>query len=178
MDHAKPKPGATFPTTTVSRLGGGELTLGNASEGYDWQLIVVYRGAHCPICTRYLGEVGAIVSDLQDLKIEVVAVSTDSQQRAEAQIAEAGISYPVGYGMSVEQMQTLGLYISSPRHGMNAEVPFAEPGLFLVNEDQELRMVDIANVPFMRPQVPSLLMGLRFMRGMKEPFPSNGTYAA
>ena len=175
---SRPAPGAPFPSTTVARLGGGDLRLGHASKGCDWQLIVVYRGAHCPICTRYLREIGDVAQELNAMGIEVVAVSADSEDRATAQIADAGVSYPVGYDLNIAQMQALGLYISSPRHGMDAKVPFAEPGLFLVNETQELRMVDIANVPFMRPQIGSLVMGMRFMRGMTEPFPANGTYAA
>lgn len=178
MTPTRPKPGDAFPTTDVPLLGGGTLRLGRASDGYDWQMIVVYRGKHCPICTRYLSEVADVTPELRDLGIEVVAVSADSEARAKEQIAEAGVDYPVGYGLSVEQMQTLGLYISSPRHGMNVEGPFAEPGLFVINETGELRMVDIANVPFFRPQLSSLAGGLRFMRGMTESFPANGTYAA
>ena len=76
-----PKPGEQFSKTTIARLGGGNLTLGEASKGYDWQLIVVYRGAHCPICTRYLSEIGAITPELDALNIEVVAVSADSVGR-------------------------------------------------------------------------------------------------
>lgn len=173
----KPVPGSEFPATTVSKLGGGHLTLGIPGEGYDWQMIVVYRGRHCPICTRYLKELDQIVAPLATLGIEVLAVSADSEERASDQITEAGTGFDVGYGLTVEQMQHLGLYISSPRHGMDVEGPFAEPGLFVVNEARELRMVDIANVPFLRPQLDSIVNGLKFMRGMSETFPANGTFA-
>lgn len=177
MHVNKPKPGDRFPQSELPKLNGGRLTLGKAGGGYDWQLIVVYRGKHCPICTRYLREVNEIVAPLKELGIEIVAISADSEARATDQIAEVNPDYAVGYGLSVEQMQSLGLYISSPRHGMDVEGPFAEPGLFLVNEEGELRMVDIANVPFLRPQLGSLVGGLKFMRGMTETFPANGTFA-
>lgn len=177
MTIRKPMPGTPFPQLQVPKLGGGSLTLGHAGEGYDWQLIVVYRGKHCPICTRYLKEVSEIVAPLKDLRIEVVAVSADNEARASDQIKEAGVSYPVGYGLTVPQMQKIGLYISSPRHGIDVEGPFAEPGLFVANEEGLLRMVDIANVPFFRPQLSSLVGGLRFMRGMTEDLPANGTFA-
>lgn len=173
----RPKPGEPFPAIEVLRLGGGTLRLGEASDGYDWQMIVVYRGKHCPICTRYLLEINEVVTPLKDLRIEIVAVSADSETRAADQIAEVNPGYPVGYGLTVAQMQALGLYISSPRHGIDVEGAFAEPALFVVNEDRELRMVDISNVPFLRPQLPSLLGGLKFMRGMTETFPANGTFA-
>lgn len=177
MPSNRPKPGEPFPEIKVPKLGGGTLQLGEASDGYDWQMIVVYRGKHCPICTRYLREVSEVIASLKDLRIEVVAVSADSEARAQDQIAEVSPDYPVGYGLTMEQMQALGLYISSPRHGIYVEGPFAEPALFVVNEDRELRMVDISNVPFLRPQLPSLLSGLKFMRGMTETFPANGTFA-
>ncbi|MEM5503174.1 redoxin domain-containing protein [Ahrensia kielensis] len=177
MPTQKPTPGTPFQPIQVSKLGGGTLTLGQAEDGYEWQLIVVYRGKHCPICTRYLKEVGSIVAPLNELGIEVVAVSADSETRAADQIAEAGIQYKVGYGLSIPQMQEMGLYISSPRHGINVEGPFAEPGLYVVNEVGELRMVDIANVPFMRPQLESLVGGLKFMRSIAGDLPANGTFA-
>ena len=177
MSPAKPVPGQNFPIVEVSKLGGGVLALGQASDGYDWQMIVVYRGKHCPICTRYLRELDEVVGSLKELGIEVIAVSADSETRANEQIADVSPRYEVGYGLSMDQMKAMGLYISSPQHGMNVERPFAEPGLFVVNEAGELRMVDLANVPFLRPQLPAIVGGLRFMRAMSEPFPANGTYA-
>lgn len=177
MPSTKPMPGTRFPTIEVPMLGGDVLRLGQAGEGYDWQMVVVYRGKHCPICTRYLREVNAILDPLKELGIEVAAVSADNEARATQQIAEVAPEYAVGYGLTVDQMQTLGLYISSPRHGMDAEAPFAEPALFVVNETGELRMVDIASVPFFRPQLPAILGGLKFMRGMTGSFPASGTYA-
>lgn len=177
MVMQKPSPGTRFPAVTVPQLGGGTMELGKPRDGYDWKLIVVYRGKHCPICTRYLKELDEIVPQLKDLRIDVAAVSADSEELAATQIAQINPSFPVGYNLSIDQMQELGLYISSPRHGVDVEAPFAEPGLFVVNEDNELRMVEIANVPFIRPQLASLVGGLKFMRGMTEIFPANGTYA-
>lgn len=177
MPTKKPAPGETFPVTELPVLGGGSIRLGEPGDGYDWQMIVVYRGKHCPVCTRYLREVDEVVTPLKELGIEVVAVSADSKERATDQIAEISPGYPVAYGLTLEQMTALGVYVSSPRHGIDVEGPFAEPGLFVVNEDRELRMVDIANAPFLRPQLSSVVGGLRFMRGMTETFPANGTYA-
>ena len=79
MPATKPVPGSLFPNVEIPKLGGGVLQLGNASDGYDWQLIVVYRGKHCPICTRYLRELNEVVAPLNDLGIEVVAISADQR---------------------------------------------------------------------------------------------------
>lgn len=177
MSTNKPTPGTQFPEITIDKLGGGTLTLGKASAGNDWQMIVVYRGKHCPICTRYLKEVNDVVAPLKELSIEVVAVSADSEARAVEQIALVGPEFAVGYGLSVPQMQDMGLYITGPRDGVDVDGPFAEPGLFVVNEHGELRMVDIATVPFFRPQLTSLVGGLKYVRGLAAGSPATGTFA-
>ena len=177
MHANKPKPGQAFPKITVSQVGGGALDLGARSAEGNWKLLVVYRGKHCPVCTRYLNDVNAIVPTLTELGVEVAAVSADSEARAQEQLANVNPSFPVGYGLSIPQMEELGLYISSPRHGIDVEGPFAEPGLFLIDHTGELRVVDISNVPFARPDLQSLVKGITFLRGMTGEYPANGTYA-
>ena len=44
--------GAAMPAIELPRWGGGTVTTGGARP--RWQLVVVYRGKHCPICKRYL----------------------------------------------------------------------------------------------------------------------------
>ena len=85
--------------------------------------------------------------------------------------------FDVAYGLTLEHMQQLGLFISGPRNGMDVEGAFAEPGLFVINQDNILQIADISNVPFARPKLDSLVKGIRFIRGLTETFPTNGTYA-
>lgn len=177
MTAHKLAPGAAFPEITLPRVSGGDVDLGRPSEGYDWKMVVVYRGAHCPLCTRYLQELNQALPELNALGIDVVAVSADSERQALSQLSQVSPEYDVGYDLSVEQMQKLGLYISGPRNGMNVERPFAEPGLFVINEGGRVQMVDISNVPFARPSLPALTRGLRFVRGLSGDFPINGSFA-
>lgn len=176
MISHKLKAGAPFPSILTPKLGGGTVELGIPAEGYDWKLVVVYRGKHCPLCTRYLATLNEALPNLNVLGIDVVAVSADSENRAIEQIRQVNPSYPIGYDLSVEQMQALGLYISGPKSGMNVERAFAEPGLFVINEVGNLQMIDVSNVPFLRPSLESLVGGLRFLRGLTEPFPVNGSF--
>ncbi|MEM1051750.1 MAG: peroxiredoxin-like family protein [Pseudomonadota bacterium] len=178
MTSAKLATDMPFPHITVPQLGGGTLDLGARAEGYDWKLVVVYRGKHCPLCTRYLQELEQALTEFHDIGVDVATVSADSEERATAQIAEVNPSFPVGYDLSMEQMRELGLYISGVRNGQDVERPFAEPGLFVVNEEGKLQIIDISNAPFARPPIASMLMGLRFYRGLKEEFPVNGSQAA
>lgn len=171
----KLKAGDRFPKIAVSRLGGGEVVLGEPQNGRDWQLVVVYRGKHCPICTRYLGEINAVYEQLNDLGIDVVAVSADSLEKAEEHTALVEPSFTVGYGLTESQMEQLGLYISEPRSDAETDRPFAEPGLFVINDDGALQVVDISNAPFARPNLDSLAMGLGFIRNPENNYPIRGT---
>ncbi|MEP3778947.1 MAG: peroxiredoxin-like family protein [Paracoccaceae bacterium] len=177
MSSNKVSAGAPFPETSVSKLGGGHLTLGVPTEGHDWQMIVIYRGKHCPICTRYLKELETLLPDFQALGVDVVAVSADPEPKAAEQIAEVQPSYSVGYDLSLDQMFTLGLYVSDPRSAQETDRPFAEPGIFVVNGDGQIQVTDISNAPFARPDLKSLLGGLRFIRNPENNYPIRGTRA-
>jgi hypothetical protein len=60
-------------------------------------------------------------------------------------------------------MRQLGLYISDPRSPQEADRPFAEPALFVINPDGNTQIIDISNAPFVRPDLKSLLKGLQFV---------------
>ncbi|WP_209835557.1 peroxiredoxin-like family protein [Ruegeria sp. HKCCE3926] len=166
--------GAPFPVSKIARLGGGDLTLGKPSEGFDWQMIVVYRGKHCPYCSRYLQELEPLVPRLNGIGIDVAAVSADSLDRAEPHIAKLGINLTIGYDLSIAQMKSLGLYISEPRSDAESPRPFAEPGLFIINGDGTLQVTDISNGPFVRPHLETLVGGLEFIRNPDNNYPIRG----
>lgn len=168
--------GTEFPVFTVKSTAGEELTLGKASEGFDWQMIVVYRGKHCPLCTQYLQQLNAKLDDLHGLGIEVIAVSSDPLEKATAQMEQVNPNFPVGYGLTIEQMQSLGLYISSPRSPEETDAPFAEPGMFIVNEEGLLQVVDYANGPIIRPELGLLVGGLAFIKNPENNYPIRGTF--
>ncbi len=63
-------------------LQGGKIELG-APTG-RWQLIVVYRGKHCPVSKNYLASLQQIYYELDELGAEVIAVSGDGRERAES----------------------------------------------------------------------------------------------
>ena len=106
--------GQTFPKIEVAKLGGDTLMLGEPSALYDWQLVVIYRGRHCPLCKKYLAKLEEVKTRFHDNGIDVVVASGDPEERAQAFADELNLSVPVGYGLSVEQMRHLGLYVSDP----------------------------------------------------------------
>lgn len=169
--------GDAFPAIEVAQLGGSQLKLGTARGDADWQMIVVYRGAHCPKCTQYLDLLKGMAAGFVDEGIDVVAVSADTEAKAVAQTQEKlSVPFDIGYGLTTEQMQRLGLYISHPRSPKETDRPFAEPGLFVVNQDGQLHVVDISNNPFVRPELKTLLGGLKWIRNPDNNYPIRGTY--
>lgn len=161
--------GGAMPSIKVAKLGGGELDLGGTG---NWRMVIVYRGKHCPICMRYLGGLDALKDDIDALGLDVVAVSGDSQEQAQAAVDQTEVKVPVGYGLTVAQMKQLGLYVSTPRPN-ETDHEFPEPGMFVVNADGQVQIVDISNAPFARPDVASVLRGIKFIQ--EKGYPIRGT---
>lgn len=168
--------GTHFPQIEIPRLGGVTITLGIPQEGRDWQLVVIYRGLHCPLCKKYLAQLEETQGQFHEIGVDVVVASGDPEAKAQVMTDEKGLSLPMGYGLSVEQMNTLGLYVSDPRSAQETDRPFAEPGLFVINGEGRIQMVDVSNAPFLRPDLPGVLSGITFIRN--NDYPIRGTHKA
>jgi peroxiredoxin len=164
--------GSPFPTMTWPLASGGDLTLAGDK---GWRLLVVYRGKHCPLCKKYLATLNDKLQEFEAAGIKVAAVSADPREKAETEVKEEGWRFPVAYDMSLEQMRELGLYISDPRSPQETDWPFAEPAIFAINPDGNVQVVDISNAPFSRPDLASLLSGLKFIQ--EKQYPVRGTKA-
>ncbi|WP_298857527.1 peroxiredoxin-like family protein [uncultured Sulfitobacter sp.] len=166
--------GSTFPKTEVELLGGGTITLGAPRGGHDWQLVVVYRGLHCPLCKNYLAKLQELEAAYNELGVDVVAVSGDPAEKAQAFADEKALTLAMGCGLSVDQMRGLGLYISNPRSPAETDRPFPEPGLFVINSEGAIQIVDVSNAPFARPDLQGIANGIKFIRG--NDYPIRGTH--
>ncbi len=163
--------GAAVPAITLGKVGGGTVTIGGTRD--KWQLVVVYRGKHCPICKRYLTGLKDLVAGYTAANTDVLAVSGDPREKADAFMGEIQPNFPVGYGLSIADMRRLGLYVSNPRSPQETDQPFAEPGLFVINPKGEAQIVDISNAPFARPDLAAILKGLQFIQ--EKGYPIRGT---
>jgi peroxiredoxin len=173
----KLKAGDPFPDISVTLDGGETVSLTQTQQaGCDWKLIVVYRGQHCPMCTRYLNTLEQVKHTLQETGVDIIAVSADSQAQLTQHKQALNVSFELAYGLTLEQMEQMGLYISNPRSAQETDHRFAEPGLFVVNEKNELHVVDISNNPFVRPDIATLISGLQWIRNPENHYPIRGTY--
>jgi peroxiredoxin len=172
MPTTKLAAGGAFPDLAVPRLGGGEIA---PASMQGWRLVVVYRGRHCPLCKAYLKTLDGLLEDFEAASVSVVALSGDPEEKAAADIAEHGWRFPVGHGLNVPQMRELGLYVSEPRGPQETDRPFPEPGLFLVNPEGKVQIVDISNAPFARPDLAGVLRGAKLIQ--ERGYPIRGTLA-
>ena len=177
MSTFKLQPGSTFPELIATDLDGNKRNLAKPQAGLDWMLVLVYRGRHCPMCTRYLNHLEGFKQALADIGVDIAAVSGDSAQQLTAHKSELSVSFPLYFGLSVQQMQQLGLYVSNPRSPQETDHPFAEPGLFVVNAEGKLQVVDLSNNPFVRPDIKTLVSGLSWIRNPDNNYPIRGTRA-
>lgn len=178
MSVYKLQAGDAFPALEVADLSGNVRDLSKPVGDSDWMMVVVYRGRHCPLCTRYLNKLSPFIEELAEIGVDVAAVSADSaEQLAEHLSRLSPPSFPVYHGLTVAQMTTLGLYISQPRSSKETDHPFAEPGLFVVNAMGNIQVVDLSNNPFVRPELRVLVNGLRWIRDPENNYPIRGTYS-
>lgn len=171
----KLKAGDVFPEMEAALLDGTVATLGKPRNGAVWQAVFVYRGKHCPLCTKYLNELESYKQAFADAGVALLAVSGDSKEQLQAHLDALDISFPIAYGLTEEQMKELGLYISLPRFEQETDHNFSEPGLFVVNEHGNLHVVDISNNPFVRPELGALSRGLAWIRNPDNNYPIRGT---
>ena len=109
------------------------------------------------------------------MNIDVVAVSGDSKAQLDEHLDELSINFPIACGLSQSDMEKLGLYISEPRSEKETDHNFAEPALFVLNSDNEIHIAEIANAPFVRPDLEQLVSGLEFIRNPDNNYPIRGT---
>ncbi len=163
-------PGQLFSPVSFKRLNGPDYTFGTPGS---WQALFVIRGQHCPICKAYLAEIEARRDAFVDRGVSVAAVSADSEAQTK-QIAEAAKpSFPLLYGLDEATMRNLGLYISEPRSAQETDHRYPEPALFVVNPEGKLHLIDIANAPFLRPDLDRLVRGLGFLIERNYPIRGN-----
>ncbi len=167
--------GGVIPAIKLSAVKGGEVVLGKVNTSGNWQIVTIYRGMHCPICKKYLTRMEELKGEFEKLGVELVAISGDPQEKAEKMVEETGLTIPVGYDLSIDEMNQLGLYISEPRSPEETDRPFAEPATYAQNADGKLQLIEISNTPFNRADLKELVESVEWIK--ENDYPIRGTYA-
>jgi peroxiredoxin len=151
------KPRTKTPDLEFKTVDGDTWRLAD-QKPKNFTMIVAYRGLHCPICKNYLRDLDRNKGEFDKRGVEVVVVSSDDRERAEAAKRDWEIqNLTVGYGLGIDKAREWDLFVSTGRGKTSAGIEeppvFNEPGLFLVRPDQTLYASNIVTMPFTRPHV-------------------------
>lgn len=166
------------PGLSLDTVAHGKFDL--ASDGSErGTVICFYRGLHCPICANYLTDLEKNLDAFKERSVGVVAVSSDTQERAQAMADKIKASdLRIAYGLDLPKAREWGLYISASngKTSIDIEEPalFSEPGLFMVSPDQSLYYGSVQTMPFVRPHFSELVGALDF--AIPNNYPARGEY--
>ncbi|MGB3167475.1 MAG: peroxiredoxin-like family protein [Alteraurantiacibacter sp.] len=167
------KPGDTAPEIELPLTIDARFHL-SKQKPEAFTMLVFYRGKHCPICKRYLEEIGGRLEDFTQRGVNVFAISMDSEERAMVVDEEWQThDLPLVYDMPEELARQYGLYISRKREGSEEPDTFSEPGLFLIRPDGTVYFAQMQSGPFTRPPLDELIKGLGIIA--KNDYPPRGT---
>ena len=167
-------PFLNLPLTIGGRYVGGE------QSGESFDLLVFYRGLHCPICAKYLIELERLGEEFQKRGVRIIAISSDEVSRGQAMADKVQARLiEFAYGLDLGMARRWGLYISSSKGktsiGLEEPALFSEPGVFLIKPDQSLYFGSAQNMPFARPSFSDLLAAVDF--AIQKDYPARGDYA-
>jgi len=166
------------PELRVPTLAHGEFDLAEDAPA-RFTLVCFYRGLHCPICLKYLRELGSLVPEFERRGTKVIAISSDIAERTQEMARKTGASrLRFGHSLSLAVARQWGLYISASRGKSSANIDepslFSEPGVFLVRPDGTLYYGAVQTMPFARPLFSELLQAIDF--AITKDYPARGEY--
>ncbi|MGS0526315.1 peroxiredoxin-like family protein [Zobellia nedashkovskayae] len=165
------KPKTEVPQIELPLINDTRWSLA-AQKSKSFTVLVFYRGLHCPVCKNYLEELAKKLKDFSDRGAHVVAISSDSEERAKKAGKEWDVpELPIAYGLSIEEARNWGLFVSK---GIKDSEPdmFSEPGVFLVRPDNTLYASAVQTMPFARPNWKDILNAIDYIE--KNDYPARG----
>ncbi len=165
------KPTDPVPELEVDTVGGGPWRLAE-QKPESFTIVEFYRGYHCPRCKVHLLDLDHKVARFEERGCGVIAVSMDTQERAEKAKQEWWIgNLTIGYGLTEENARQWGLFISTPIQDKEP-YDFSEPGMFLVRPDGTLFSAVIHTTPFHRHHFADVMEAVDMIRARD--YPSRG----
>ena len=167
----RPTPKHIAPDLQFPLLDGSQWVLAD-QKPHNFTLVVFYRGLHCPLCKKYLQQLQELLPEFEQRGVNVVAVSMDIEKRARLSRQKWEMSnLTVGYGLSEKSARDWALYLSA---GVKDGEPneFSEPGLFLVDNDNQIYYSAINSNPWGRPYLPSFVKAVDYI--VQSGYPARG----
>ena len=92
-------PRQKVPDLNISLLDQEKYILSSQTKG-KFNLLVFYRGLHCPLCLDYLTELKYLTYEFFKRKTKIIAISSDNEDRAQQMYNKIGRpDFPIGYNL-------------------------------------------------------------------------------
>ena len=167
----RPTPKQIAPDLQFPLLDGSQWHLVYQKPD-NFTLVVFYRGLHCPICKKYLQHLQELLPEFEQRGVNVVAVSMDTEKRARLSRQKWELpNLTLGYGLSDKSAKDWALYLSA---GVKDGEPskFSEPGLFLIDNNNQVYYSAINSNPWGRPYLPSFVKAVDYI--VQSGYPARG----
>ena len=155
-----PAAGHTLPNVNITLMDGSTVDIGAATG--RWRLFVVYRGKHCPRCTRYLNKLESMKGQWEAAGFDIIVTSVDPQDKTAANVEANGWTFAMGHSLQEDDIRKLGMYVTVPLTPEEHDRRFAEPGIYCLRDDGTVQIAAISNGPSARPDLEELLDGMVF----------------
>ncbi|MGH9921106.1 MAG: peroxiredoxin-like family protein, partial [Nitrososphaerales archaeon] len=159
------------PGLAVDLVSGGRWRL-DEQQPKTFTMVVFYRGLHCPVCRAQLSELNRRLDELTSRGIDVIAISGDTQERAQKTAVEWHLDrLSIGYGLSEQTARAFGLFVSGAIKD-DEPAQFSEPGLFLIHPDGTVYYETINSMPLSRPHLDDVISAVDY--AAKVDYPARG----
>ena len=167
----RPTPTHTAPALNFPLLDGQQWNLADQNPE-NFTLVVFYRGLHCPICKTYLQKLQDLLPEFEARGVNVIAVSMDSHKRTRLSRQKWELpDLTLGYELPEETAKEWALYLSAGVKDGEPNV-FSEPGLFLIDNNNQIYYSAINSNPWGRPYLPSFVKAVDYI--VKAQYPARG----
>lgn len=168
------KTGLYIPAITFDCLNGDSWS-SNVQCRSRFTLLVTYRGPWCKFCQKQLTILEQLANEFTENSVELVVVSMGDKrlaQEMQSKLKLEGIN--IGYGLTLEQARSLGLFISSKQQPHEPNI-FSEPGTYLLDNNKTVLATWIASNAYARVNPRDVLDYIKFVTNKKPSLP-RGAY--
>ena len=167
----RPTPKHTAPDLQFQLLDGNQWVLADQKPDI-FTLVVFYRGLHCPLCKKYLQQLQELLPEFEQRGVNVVAVSMDTEKRARLSRQKWELpDLTLGFELSESTVRAWALYLSAGVKDGEPNV-FSEPGLFLIDNNNQVYYSATNSNPWGRPYLPSFVKAVDYI--VQSGYPARG----
>lgn len=102
------KVGSEIPDGTLTTIEGTEKSLHDLVDEKP-TILIFYRGAWCPYCTRHLAELNDIKGDVEALGYQIFGITIDQSSKLEVSASKSGGEIEVFSDSKAELIKAYGL---------------------------------------------------------------------